>query len=138
LPVLRQLLNEATPGPWIADSHEIYRAWAGIPELNGDWIGETCRIEGDPLHSTSDADAALIVALRNAAPALLDRLERQAAAIEAVQVLADEAQGRQDRSLSVMFDGSKFPVSVPLNDLRTALSTSGITPTTEETNTDER
>jgi hypothetical protein len=83
LDALDQAHAAATPGPWISDSHELYQAIPGLPDISGDWLGETCRIEGDPHHATSDADAALIVAAVNALPGLT-------AALRAVLALADE------------------------------------------------
>ena len=72
---LRRLLAEASPGPWEYD---------GVPVDDSHWtVAEIAR--GAPLPmievpgseaKDANADAALIVALRNAAPELLDRLER--------------------------------------------------------------
>jgi hypothetical protein len=77
----------------------------------------------------NDDDAELIVALYNAAPALLDRLERQAAAIEAVQEARRYAV--HEREIS------SFPLSFGYGDMADRLGDaldhlSGITPTTEE------
>jgi hypothetical protein len=81
---LEETHKAATPGPWIADSHEIYQALPYATDLSGDWIGETCRIDGDPL-GPGDADAAAIVAAHNHQPALI-------AAVRAVLALADELE----------------------------------------------
>jgi len=66
---LRRLLKEATPGPWRAC------AWDPMerPHVHYDKPGErVCRPPDVPLTS---ADAHLIVAARDALPALLDRIE---------------------------------------------------------------
>jgi hypothetical protein len=117
----------ATPGPWMHDGHELYQEWPGIPGVTGDWIGETCRIEGDPLHKTSDADAALIVAAVNALPTLIAELRRRDAAIRAVEALAERwsryqtdetpltshayrsAAAELDAALSAALEGSTTP-----------------------------
>lgn len=59
---LRKLLAEATPGPWDEDTCLI----------------QACAFSGGHAHAEfiEPTDATLIVALRNAAPALLDELER--------------------------------------------------------------
>lgn len=73
---LDQLTNLLTDpnvaaGPWIADSHEIYRADASGYVQIDEWVGETCAVE---LPDSGAANAALIVAARNALPALIAEL----------------------------------------------------------------
>lgn len=64
---LRRLLEAATPGPWHVRGDKV---------CCGDPNDDSCAFAiADTFHSTKDEDAALIVALRNAAPDLLDRLE---------------------------------------------------------------
>lgn len=65
---LRVLLAEATPGPWIVVGYP-YHEQVGAHFKISRW-------EAYPLAKTTDADASLIAALRNAAPALLDEIER--------------------------------------------------------------
>ncbi len=92
LDYLDALRAAGTPGRWTSDSSEIYQAMPGLPDhVNaGDWLGETCRVEGDPHYETSAADAALIVAAVNALPQLT-------AAIRAVLDLADNLEVLQQR-----------------------------------------
>lgn len=62
---LRGLEQYATPAPWEVDGEEIYGP-------GREWVGECLRdVVGD---TQGEADANLIVAMRNALPALLDRL----------------------------------------------------------------
>lgn len=76
---LRAALAEATPGPWIV---------AGSPGFfrtdNGQIVGSTLPVDGLP---TSPADAALIVALRNSAEALLDELDAARRVVAAAREL---------------------------------------------------
>jgi hypothetical protein len=69
----RTLLAEATEGPWEADGSEIYRADA-YEDGTGRrvWVGETCDVDNDSL---GDANAELIVWMRNNLPSLFDRIE---------------------------------------------------------------
>ena len=81
---LRRLLAEASPGPWEYD---------GVPVDDSHWtVAEIAR--GAPLPmievpgseaKDANADAALIVALRNAASELLDRLERAERKLESAR-----------------------------------------------------
>ncbi len=65
---LRRLLGEATPGPWTRDEY-------------GLWVEDI-----------TDADAELVVALRNAAPALLDAWEERERLRETVKRLNRRVQ----------------------------------------------
>jgi hypothetical protein len=118
LPVLRQLLNEpeVTPGPWTAEGRAVIGpvGFSEMPVVAEDY--------GVVLHE----DAALIAAAITALPALLDRLERQAAAIEAVQELADDWGAISDGRYAT----NRIARTTAARALREALS--GITPTTEE------
>ncbi|MEU2106432.1 hypothetical protein [Nocardia sp. NPDC019255] len=69
----RALLAEATEGPWEADSSEIYRANA-YEDGTGRrvWVGETCDVDNDSL---GDANAALIVWMRNNLADLFDHID---------------------------------------------------------------
>lgn len=62
---LREMLERATPGEWESDSCEIYAA-------DGLHLGST--LDGLMSLDDADANAKLIVAARNALPALLDRI----------------------------------------------------------------
>jgi L-rhamnose isomerase len=126
LPVLRQLLNEpeVTPGPWAAEGRAVIGpvGFSEMPVVAEDY--------GVVLHE----DAALIAAAVTALPALLDRLERQAAAIEAVQAemqnwakrCPEDDWGSGDIADMVLADAGRHVLSKIENHL------SGITPTTEE------
>lgn len=73
---LEELLAAATPGPWVVDtiddSHAFWKVVAGCREVFDD--GSACG-EYSPACSHEDRDA--LIALRNAAPALI-RLARGA------------------------------------------------------------
>jgi hypothetical protein len=71
IPALRRLLAEATPGPWVPVHHP------GEDPL--EWL--VMFPDGEDASVLNEANAALIAALVNAAPALLDRVE--AAGIDA-------------------------------------------------------
>jgi hypothetical protein len=78
---LRAALKGVTPGPW-----DDTRGRAGLRIIEGD--------SGCPVASyVSEKDAAFIALSREAAPVLLDTLERQAAEIERLQNLLN---GRDD------------------------------------------
>jgi hypothetical protein len=82
---LRELLAKATPGPWAVDL-TLNEALGGCywREIrageHGSTLGEVFHDLGDPDPSLTDEDAAanaaLIVALRNEAPDLLDTIDR--------------------------------------------------------------
>ena len=91
---LRTMLGKATPGPWTAAKPE--RKGDAWP--NGVIVAATAR--GLGIYASADgatfpaADRALLVALRNAAPALLDALEdrdKRIAGLEAMLVENSEA-----------------------------------------------
>jgi len=78
---LRAALKGVTPGPW-----DDTRGRSGLRIIEGD--------SGCPVASyVSEKDAAFIALSREAAPVLLDTLERQAAEIEGLQNLLN---GRDD------------------------------------------
>jgi hypothetical protein len=78
---LRRMLAEATPGPWRQNPYGVI--WIDEPTIRragGRWLAraQIASVTGipDDLPDTHVSDnAALIVALRNAAPALLDVVE---------------------------------------------------------------
>lgn len=61
-----------TPGPWIADDHEIYQNAFGTT-VHGPWVGETCNVD---LPDRGRANAMFVTAARTAVPALLDEVDR--------------------------------------------------------------
>lgn len=79
------------PGPWVADGHEINQD--GRVKID-EWVGETCNVD---LPDAGAANAALIVAARNALPGLLAEIHRLRAAQSpsgaaiAVELLAERA-----------------------------------------------
>ena len=77
---LEALLAAATPGPWVVDtiddSHAFWKVVAGCREVFDD--GSACG-EYSPACSHEDRDA--LIALRNAAPALI-RLARAVLAVD--------------------------------------------------------
>jgi hypothetical protein len=82
----------ATPGPWRADSSEIYQ---GDDEYKPDpaWIGETCRADD---FEGSRADAAFIAAARTDVPALLAEVDRLRACNAKLERVSDEALSERD------------------------------------------
>jgi hypothetical protein len=66
---LRKLLAEATPGPWGSECASVFG-----PDPDRDSVAE-CDWDQTKPGELEDADAALIAAMRNALPALLDAAE---------------------------------------------------------------
>lgn len=79
---LRELLAKATPGPWQAWDRGI--GWE-VHDASKNEINSGFR------ETFSEADAALIAALRNAAPALLDRIETLTAENERLKGIFESA-----------------------------------------------
>jgi hypothetical protein len=83
---LRELLAKATPGEWLVESREAKHDHAingyGWDELATVYGREVVDEEGD---AEGRANAELIVAMRNALPALLDRLEAAEAVVKAAR-----------------------------------------------------
>ncbi len=73
---LRGLLAKATKGPWKAERHSVIDLSIAMS-----WLRRSPDVT---LGSGNDGDAHLIVAAVNALPALLDRINAQAATIEAL------------------------------------------------------
>lgn len=114
---LDQLTNLLTDpnvaaGPWIADSHEIYRADASGYVQIGEWVGETCAVE---LPDSGAANAALIAAARNALPGLLAEVQRlreenerfRGYIVDGARIARDHTTSHEDRValLDEMFNG---------------------------------
>lgn len=87
---LRELLEGATRGPWVVGGFDADRGGSWIdptpylrePLRNGSWHVALASTAGeDGWTGLLPEDAELIVALRNAAPALLDRIEELTAAL---------------------------------------------------------
>ncbi|MEV6737917.1 hypothetical protein AB0N14_13680 [Streptomyces sp. NPDC051104] len=64
--------NAATPGPWMADGHEIYGSGCGVLDIE-QWKAETLRIE-DP--EGAKADAEFMAHARTDVPALAAEIRR--------------------------------------------------------------
>jgi hypothetical protein len=75
---LRKLLEAATPGPWYVSATDF------LCSRDRDVVG--------PVHDLSPTDVALIVALRNAAPALLH-------VVEAAKAVATHLNGYEANNL---------------------------------------
>lgn len=95
---LRALEKAATPGPWLIESDGIVTSAALPPPEH--WPGEHSEIIGSTdvrrivqtdsgYYPPREADAALIVAMRNALPALLDALDEATKPAGDVVELAD-------------------------------------------------
>lgn len=69
LSALARLLSEATPGPWTEHEGD---NWSGIVDADGDAVACISDYETDANHL---GDRALIVALRNAGPSLVEIAE---------------------------------------------------------------
>lgn len=80
---LRRLEAEATPGPW-----EITPCWDILGNTDHG-NGMVCQITPDVPYTEAEANAALIVAIRNTLPELLDQLEK---AIFERGILFDEVE----------------------------------------------
>lgn len=120
---LRDLLAKATPGEWEAVTDDHGRkgidvgVWAdqGIRDgiIQGRYVVENVETPSEKFDPTRpQVDAALIAALVNAAPVLLDAAE----AVERVQALSDAARADTWR-----IGGSVVP-TVRVDDLRAALA----------------
>lgn len=79
---LRELERRATPGKWKTD------LWSIKTEFGGDVIAIEWGYYDDADLTMDDADAALIVALRNAAPEIIEKLAR----IEKLERVAEAAR----------------------------------------------
>ena len=88
---LRALLAAATPGPWV--QHYGFNN-AGMPTA---FFVIPAHNDGATVEMLAD-DAALIVALRNAAPALLDERDALRAQVAALTARAEKAEGDTART----------------------------------------
>ena len=82
---LRKLLDAATPGPWELWTSCSWRRFCGP---RGSMVIEPViqRSDNHPDLVVSAEDAALIIAMRNNLPELLNRLDAQALFLEAIEV----------------------------------------------------
>jgi hypothetical protein len=80
---LRELLAKATPGPWRHDAGDT-AVFATAPSKTGSRLLQTL-VAGN----AAPNDAALIVALHNAAPALLDEIDRLREVERAARVIRE-------------------------------------------------
>ena len=130
---LRALLAEATPGPWFASYSSIYSeplararqeaedsltdaspdaAWDALPT---DHVAAVPIRAGDTPTVQGARDEAAIVALRNAAPALLDAADerdRLRAALDKINAIRNSIVGRQ----KVNWSEHIYPLVAALND----------------------
>jgi len=97
LAAIQTRADAATPGPWWADSHEIYAGPDGIPAL-GEWVAETC-VAGEL--ERSEANGRFVGAAREDVPALLAEVHRlraeQGAAGEQIRRITSQAVAEEDR-----------------------------------------
>lgn len=106
LPALRELLAKATPGPWKpsvwieTDGNEWRATGPGHEEHAHDYGSEP----GSPDEQSAQADATLIVALVNAAPDLLDEVERLRARDEDQTALVNSLHAEAQRARTEAHD----------------------------------
>jgi hypothetical protein len=92
---LRRLLDSATPGPWEADRHDLYR----LLDAEGEAV----------VDAWSVSDVALIAALVSDAPALLDEVERLRA-----EVASAREEGRaEERAAIVRWMRARGDITTP-------------------------
>ena len=98
LPALREALKKMTPGPLAHDTYRFNQGtgdkWRGIVGGEGELVvrvGDCGEHDGVFLCQQDSANLDAIVALVNAAPALLDELEQARAEIEALELELAEA-----------------------------------------------
>lgn len=88
---IRTRVEAATSGPWCNDGAEIYQ---GIEfEYHAEWIGETCRTDGDG----GTADACFMAHARDDVPWLLTEVNRLTAERDALQQRLDAVSELCDR-----------------------------------------
>lgn len=101
IPTLRRLHEAATPGPWRGDRLDGTVKYQILGGPEGDEEVSVCSGDngnnalGGPYGFHSDHDEALVMALRNALPALLDELE----ALRRVRDAADVMRSAVDAVL---------------------------------------
>jgi len=93
----------ATPGPWMADGAEIYRAPFGDVDTD-QWIGETLRITDE---DASNADAEFVAHSRTDVPALLaDNAALRDALAQVAKTLQSRGEGPTDGALLARIAGT--------------------------------
>jgi hypothetical protein len=141
---LRQLLADATPGPWEQapwfTNTILPKRW-----IDGDQLGVDPNDRGpfSTVHAHSAADAALIVAAVNALPSLLDELDRIAGELAGANDYSEELEAeRHDLrvALADAIDGfeectGEYPKDLYADDLERWRAL--IPETSEETTTDD-
>jgi hypothetical protein len=112
LDALAALLERATPGPWSVMREYSNRFAYPVTTASG----EESEQNWEPYHhySNADTDAALIAALRNAAPALLRQVREQAAEIERLRAENERWLDAYATNETILPDGS---LGVELRDL---------------------
>lgn len=78
---LERLLAEATERPWWVDDED-----KGLVKGSDDRVSHVCEMAGNPHNPTIAADRDLLMALVNAAPALIDELKRLRAEVDRVEL----------------------------------------------------
>jgi len=91
---LRELMAQATPGPWRQGSVEKDAIFVSHPEGLAGPGGERVIARAN-MHYPYEADIAVAVAAVNALPALLDKVERLYSVIESVQAELAEARAQE-------------------------------------------
>lgn len=112
---LRKLLAKATPDYWYADN---YGDSSFVRSHNGEDIGEIWS-------NMKDTDAALICAMKNALPGLLDKVERYEAALRRAVELMNAAsnfikENRYEEG-TTFYDGAECDGYCMLDDLNIAI-----------------
>jgi hypothetical protein len=95
---LREMLREATPWPWRAVQSFRPPSPSTFPAVVVDYDDKngTRRVDFVIREAAAEPDIALVVAMRNALPALLDEIDRLRRAIRKAHTLIDKAMGDTD------------------------------------------
>lgn len=110
---LRKLLDAATPGPWHREWADSHPDPANIEILS---IGRGDRIAliEEPDDASEVADADLIVALRNAAPAIIDEVERLRGIVPELPPRPPEGEGMP--RYGIRWHGLDRPLAAKMDD----------------------
>ena len=95
---LERLAKEATPGEWVAENRGGRGSWIGNTSAAKDWAAMSCGNSD----AEAEANATLIVALRNALPEILSALRGEWQGIETSR--------KKHGEIVLLFDGKRvFP-----------------------------
>lgn len=87
---LRELHAKATPGEWVYDGCSLSDFGREFPcSMSMEWIPNGRPHTDDDTNQLVEADGALIAAMRNALPALLDEIDRLTGERDAANALSD-------------------------------------------------